>query len=120
MEVQVEKEVEDEKLLLVTGQRKTDKTESSSVKQLAHALNKTLAKHGQAKLKCVGAAAVNRAVKAMIVAELNEQSEDDTISYICRPQFSTASFDGGRVEKTAIIFVVSRLKGSSSSSSSSS
>lgn len=111
MEVQVEnnKEEKDETLLLVTGQKKGgDRTESSSVKQLGHALNKTIAKHGVAKLKCVGAAAVNRAVKAMIVAELNEQNENSEVRYSCSPHFSTASFDGGKVEKTAIIFVVSR------------
>lgn len=113
MEVQVEnkKEVDDQTLLLVTGQKKKhEKTDASSVKQLAHALIKTIENHGEAKLKCVGAAAVNRAIKAVIVANLDEEAKKKICTpehdLVCVPEFGTAKFQNGEVEKTAIILKV--------------
>lgn len=108
--------VEDPTLLLVTGSKNSNGSDASGVKKLAHALNETIAKHATAKLKCVGAAAVNRAVKSIIVAELSDSEiREHGGRYLCNPSFSTASFDGGAVEKTAIVFEVTKVIDSSSS-----
>lgn len=99
-------EEQDPKLLLVSGSKRNNggrDADASSIKKLAYALIETINKHGEGKLKCVGAAAVNKATKAIIVANLDEKING---SFVCQPEFSTASFNNGEVEKTAIIFRV--------------
>ncbi len=113
MSLQVEnKDVDksdDPTLLLVTGSKnaKDRGAEAASVKKLAHAIIETIGKHGEANLKCVGAAAVNRATKAIIVANLDEKAKKDIINpgydLSCVPKFGKAKFQNGEVEKTAII-----------------
>ena len=101
-----ENKVEDPTLLLVTGCEnvKDRSVEASSVKKLAHALTETVGKHGAARLKCVGAASVNKAVKAQTIANID--CEEGHFS--CVPEFGIAKFDNGEVEKTAIILVVTK------------
>lgn len=96
---------QDPTLLLVSGSKNRGNRDSEAVgiKKLAYALIETINKHGEARLKCVGAAAVNKATKAIIVANLDEKVDGD---YFAKPEFGTASFNNGEVEKTAIIFKV--------------
>ena len=96
---------QDPTLLLVSGSknRESGNLGAADIKKLAYALIETINKHKVARLKCVGAAAVNKATKAIIVANLDEKVNGD---YFTKPEFGTASFNNGEVEKTAIIFKV--------------
>lgn len=100
-----QKEKHDPTLLLVSGSKNRGEKESDAkgIKKLAYALIETINKHGEARLKCVGAAAVNKATKAIIVANLDEKIRG---SFCTLPEFGTAKFNNGEVEKTAIIFRV--------------
>lgn len=97
---------QDPTILLVSGSKNRD-SEAAGVKKLSYALLETINKHGEARLKCVGAAAVNKAIKAHIVAGINEkEAEGDRTPLVCEPEFGVAKFDNGEVEKTAIILRV--------------
>lgn len=105
MTIQTGKTEVDPTLLLVSGSknRANRDSDAAGIKKLAYALIETIGKHDEAKLKCVGAAAVNKATKAIIVANLDEKING---SFVCIPEFGTAKFQNGEIEKTAIIFRV--------------
>ncbi len=91
---------EDLTLLLVSGGAKGDKeTNKKYVKKLANAILQVFYKHEAAKLRCVGAASLNNAVKAFIIAKGEAQKKGDSI--IMDPSFTTVNFNGE--EKTGII-----------------
>jgi stage V sporulation protein SpoVS len=85
----------DPTLLKVRG-KDTDK---EYVKKLANAVLKTFENHGKASLRCVGAAAVNNADKAIIIA--SDDAKKRGIELVEKKQFTIANFDG--VEKTGIL-----------------
>ena len=105
MATQTENVKIDPTLLLVSGSRSKGPKDSDAagIKKLAYALIETINKHAEARLKCVGAAAVNKATKAIIVANLDGKING---RLTCTPEFGTAKFQNGEVEKTAIIFKV--------------
>jgi len=72
------------------------------VKRLARAILVVMEKHGDARLKAVGAPSVNNAVKAFIIARSMAESRD--IELLCTAAFDVANFDGK--EKTAIMFTI--------------
>lgn len=76
------------------------------VKGLASAVMTVVGKHGQAKLKCVGNAALGNAYKAFCIArtECIKRNQD----LINKGYFGTADFDG--TEKTAIIMQIEIIK----------
>lgn len=98
----------DPTLLLVSGSKNiaNRNSETSGIKKLSYALIETINKHNEAKLKCVGAAAVNNAVKAIAIAGLDEKIIESHGKILCSPEFGVAKFNNGEVEKTAIIIRV--------------
>jgi stage V sporulation protein SpoVS len=91
--------VEDPALLKVRGQNGENK---QYIKQLAHAIIIVMSKYGYANLRCVGASAVNNAVKAFTVA--SGEAKIRGLDLVLNSGFQSAMFDG--VEKTAILFKV--------------
>lgn len=97
--------VNDPCLLLVSGNKKnasglSDKDhEKEYVKKLANAILQVFYKHNVARLRCVGAAALNNATKAYIIAKGEAQKKGDKL--IVEESFTTVNFDGS--EKTGII-----------------
>jgi stage V sporulation protein S len=93
---------EDARLLLVKGNLPKDQVKLH-VKKIANAIVKVVEKHDMAILRCVGAASVNNAVKATIVAsgEVKKKGKD----LILIPSFHNVNFEGVG-EKTSIVFEV--------------
>lgn len=95
-------ETRDETLLLVRGSQNDKMKDKEYVKKLANAVLQVYSKHDSAKLRCVGAAALNNAIKSIIIAkgELDKKGESVLVS----PSFTTVSFKGE--EKTGIVLEV--------------
>jgi len=92
------KKSEDDTLLLVSGKI----GDKDYIKKLSNAISQVYYKHKSVKLRCVGAAAVNNAVKAFIVSKGESQKRGDSL--LLDPSFTTVSFHGE--EKTGIILEV--------------
>ena len=93
----------DPTLLKVNGSRGKE-NDKEYVKKLANALLQTFSKHKVARLRCVGAAAINNAEKAVIIAsgELSKKG----IDLVERKSFTTVEFvdsSGAKVVKTGIL-----------------
>ena len=82
------------------------------VKQLSQAVMMVVQKHGKAKMRCIGAAAISNATKAHIIAngEVSKRGE----LFVCVPSFKTVLFDG-TVEKTSIVLEIRVSKDPSAS-----
>ena len=95
-------EARDEALLLVRGSQNDKMKDKEYVKKLSNAILQVYAKHETAKLRCVGAAALNNATKAVIIAkgEMDKKGEAVLVS----PSFTTVKFKGE--EKTGIVLEV--------------
>lgn len=108
MTKQIEKIEVDPTLLLVSGNKNKGNKESdvASVKKLAYALIETINKHNEARLKCVGAAAVNNAIKAFTIASLDEKVVEIYGTLLSSSEFGIAKFNNGEEEKTAIVLTV--------------
>ena len=90
-------------MLLVSGSKGDKKLDKEYVKKLSNAILEVYYKHSfVAKLRCVGAAAVNNAIKASIIAKGEALKRGDRI--LVDPSFTTVSFHGE--EKTGIVLVV--------------
>jgi stage V sporulation protein SpoVS len=92
----------DETLLLVKGSSGDKGEDREYVKKLANAILQVFSKHGEAKLRCVGAASLNNAVKACIVASGEAEKKGEGL--VIDPSFTTVKFCGE--EKTGIILQV--------------
>ncbi len=92
----------DEALLLVRGSQNDKMKDKEYVKKLSNAVLQVYSKHETAKLRCVGAAALNNAIKAIIIAkgELDKKGESVLVS----PSFTTVIFKDS--EKTGIVLEV--------------
>jgi stage V sporulation protein SpoVS len=94
----------DPALLKVNGSRGKDQ-DKEYVKKLANAVVQTFTKNGVAKLRCVGAAALNNADKAIIIA--SGEASKKGIELVEKKSFCTVSFrddvTGQWVEKTGIL-----------------
>lgn len=95
-------EGKDEALLLVRGSQNDKMKDKEYVKKLANAVLQVYSKHGTARLRCVGAAALNNAIKSLIIAkgELDKKGQSILVS----PSFTTVSFKGD--EKTGIVLEI--------------
>ena len=89
----------DPSLLLVRGKNGENKP---YIKTLSHAVLTVVAKYGYANLKCVGASAVNNAMKAIVIA--SGEAKKRGVNLVISPSFQEAVFDN--VEKTAIMLSV--------------
>ena len=98
----ISEEVNDETLLLVRGSQNDKMKDKEYVKKLSNAILQVYSKHETAKLRCVDAAALNNAIKALIIAkgELDKKGESILVS----PSFTTVNFKGD--EKTGIVLEV--------------
>jgi len=92
----------DETLLLVSGSRGDKGKDKDYVKKLSNAILQVFSKHGSAKLRCVGAASLNNAIKAFIIAKGESQKKGDSI--LLDPSFTTVTF--GTEQKTGIVMEV--------------
>lgn len=89
-----------------TDQEK-DNSRKEYIKKLASAVLTVFSKHGSAKLKAVGQAALGNAVKAIIIAK--GEAVKKGINFRVDLSFGDADFDGSI--KTAYILKVEDLKG---------
>src|SRR4051812_46841004 len=85
----------DPALLLVRGKNGENK---QYVKSLSHAVVTVITKHGYANLKCVGASAINNAMKAITIA--SGEAKKKGVNLVVSPSFQEAHFDG--LDKTAM------------------
>lgn len=92
----------DETLLLVSGSRGDKGKDKEYVKKLSNAILQVLSKHGSAKLRCVGAASLNNAIKSFIIAKGEAQKKGDSL--LLDPSFTTVNF--GNEQKTGIVMEV--------------
>jgi len=95
----------DQTILKVRGDKTFDGNRDQSrdyVKGLASAIMTVVNKHGHAKLKCVGNAAIGNAYKAFCIAQTECVKRGQDL--VNRGSFGTADFEG--TEKTAIIMKI--------------
>ncbi|MHA1470679.1 MAG: stage V sporulation protein S [Candidatus Asgardarchaeia archaeon] len=91
-------------LLLVSGSKGSKEKDKEYVKKLSNAVLQVFYKHDIVRLRCVGAASLNNAIKAFIIAKGEAQKKGDSL--VLDPSFTTVKFQG--IEKTGIV-----LEGSS-------
>ena len=92
-------DISDPALLLVKGKNGENK---QYIKSLSHAVMTVLSKYGYANLKCVGASAVNNAIKAITISA--GEAKTRGVDLVFSSGFQNAMFDA--VEKTAIMIKV--------------
>lgn len=92
----------DDNLLLVSGSKGSKGSDKDYVKKLSNAVLQVYAKHSSVKMRCVGAASVNNAMKALIIASGEAQKNGDNLMF--SPSFTTVNFNGE--EKTGIVIDV--------------
>ena len=59
----------DDSLLLVSGSKGSKSNDKEYVKKLSNAILQVYSKHSAVKLRCVGAASLNNAIKSFIIAK---------------------------------------------------
>jgi len=97
--------VNDETLLLVSGKQGRSKGEEKDyVKKLANAVLQVYEKHGSAKLRCCGAAAINNAIKSIIIARKDIEKNNDYV----RSDFDFTNVEFQGESKTGILFEVTQ------------
>lgn len=92
----------DEKLLLISGSKGDKFKDKEYVKKLSNAILQVFAKHDMARMRCVGAASLNNAIKAFIIAK--DDSYKRGINIVLDPSFTTVSMQG--MDRTGIILEV--------------
>jgi stage V sporulation protein SpoVS len=99
-----EKKVEttEDALLLVSGSKGDKGRDKDYVKKLSNAILQVFYKHNAVTLRCVGAASLNNAIKAAIIAKGEAQKRGDSL--LIDPSFTTVMF--GTEEKTGIVLEV--------------
>ena len=95
-------EGKDGSLLLVAGSKGNKGSDKDYVKKLSNAISQVFIKHSTVKLRCVGAASLNNAIKAFIIAKGEGQKNGDNL--LLDPSFTTVNFNGD--EKTGIVLEV--------------
>jgi len=103
----VRNENNDKTLLLIKGNI-TDRDDSKRyVKKTANAILQVVQKHDIAHLRAVGAAALNHAIKALIIARGDAATKG--LDLVCTPSFQTVTF-GDSGEKTSIVLAVTHVE----------
>tara|TARA_Y100000310_G_C20601670_1_gene773360 strand:- start:1054 stop:1392 length:339 start_codon:yes stop_codon:yes gene_type:complete len=92
----------DDTLLLIRGNSKSREETTEYVKRVASAVYSVVQKHDVANLRCVGAASLNNAIKAIAIARGEFAKKGVDIAAI--PSFHTVKFD--EEEKTAMVLEV--------------
>jgi len=94
---------DDQTLLLVKGTIQDREESKRYVKRTANAVLQVVQKHNVAHLRCVGAAALNNAIKAIIISSGDAKTKG--LDLVASPSFQTVTF-GDSGEKTAIVLKV--------------
>lgn len=94
---------DDPTLLLIKGNIDDREDCKKYIKRTANAIFQVVSKHEVAHLRCVGAASLNNAVKALIISIGDAKTKG--INLYCVPSFQTVSF-GGSGEKTSVVLEV--------------
>ena len=92
----------DDTLLLVSGSKGNKGRNKDYVKKLSNAILQVFYKHDLVKLRCVGAASLNNAIKAFIIAKEEAKKKEDEL--IMDANFTNVVFNG--LEKTGIVLEV--------------
>lgn len=92
----------DETLLLVSGSKGSKYKDKEYVKKLSNAILQVYYKHNFVKIRCVGAASLNNAIKGFIIAKDEAFRNGDAICI--DPSFTTVEMQGSN--RTAIILEV--------------
>tara|TARA_Y100000310_G_scaffold344994_1_gene461017 strand:- start:2967 stop:3323 length:357 start_codon:yes stop_codon:yes gene_type:complete len=95
----------DQALLLVSGSRGEKGRDKEYVKKLANAVLQVLHKHDVVRMRCVGAAALNNATKAFIIARGECLKKGERL--VSEDSFTTVMFESG--EKTGILKEITAL-----------
>jgi len=93
----------DPTLLAVRGQYENKDEAKVYIKGLAKAISVVFQKHQTVKLRCIGAASLNNAIKAHIIASGEASKKGVSLALI--PSFTTVSLDGD-LERTAVVLEV--------------
>ena len=94
--------VTDDSLLLVSGSKGSKGSDKEYVKKLSNAILQVYSKHSAVTMRCVGAASLNNAIKAFIIAKGEAQKKGDSL--LLDPSFTTVTF--GNEQKTGIVMEV--------------
>ena len=105
-EMQEKKGLNDETLLLVSGSKGSKEADKEYVKKLANAVLQVFSKHNSVKLRCVGAAANNNAIKSIIIAKGESEKKGEKL--VISPSFTTVLFKDE--QKTGILLEVFSLE----------
>ncbi len=89
-------------LLLVSGNRGGKGNDKEYIKKLANAILQVFSKHSAVKLRCMGAASINNAMKSFIIAKGEALKNGDNL--LINPSFTTVDFNGE--EKTGMLLEV--------------
>lgn len=96
----------DDTLLLVSGSKGSKERDKEYVKKLSNAILQVFNKHDTARLRCVGAASLNNAVKSFIIAKGEALKNGENL--LLDPSFTTVNFHGD--EKTGIVMKIVSLE----------
>jgi len=94
---------DDPTLLLIKGNIEDREDCKKYIKRTANAIFQVASKHDVAHLRCVGAASLNNATKALIIAI--GEAKTKGVNLYCVPSFQTVNFGEGG-EKTSIVLEV--------------
>ena len=97
---------DDPAFLAVKGHFDNKEDAKDFVKGLAKAISVVYQKYGSAKLRCIGAAALNNAIKATIIA--SGEASKKGVHFALAPSFTTVAFSGE--DRTAIVLEVVEKK----------
>ena len=97
---------DDPAFLAVKGHFDDKQVAKEYIKSLAKAISVVFQKLGTVKLRCIGAASINNAIKAHIIASGEEIKKGDALALV--PSFATIKSDEGE-DRTAVVLEVVKL-----------
>jgi len=95
----------DDSLLLISGSKGSKEADKEYVKKIAGAIISCVAKYDMAKLRCVGAASSNNAIKGIIIAKNELLKKEEYI--LISPSFIMVQF--GEDERTGILLEAKKM-----------
>jgi len=103
-DIKDEETTSDNSLLLISGSKGSKEADKEYVKKVSIAVISCIAKHKVAKLRCVGAASSNNAIKAIAIAKNNLLGDEKNKNLFLSPSFTMVKF--GDEERTGILIEV--------------
>ena len=94
-------EEKDDALLLISGSKGSKEADKEYAKKISGAVISCIAKYKVAKLRCVGAASSNNAIKGITIAKNYLLKSEEPKCILVSPSFTMVKF--GDEEKTAIM-----------------